>query len=326
MRQRQAPPILMTVASGSLKRYRLRMDTRFLESFVMVIEHGSVAAAARRLNLTDAAVAQRVRALEREIGMKLIGRSGRTVRATEAGGAILMHAKMLLRGVKDLRSVATEEQFSGELNLGAISSALTGILPALLASVAERYPLLKLFITPGSSEDLYQKTISGELDAAVMVEPQVGIPKTCDWTVWREEPFVVLASYSSKDTGAHRLLETQPFIRYDRNQLGGRLADKYLQMVKIRPQDRYELDSLEAIAVLVDRGLGVSLVPDWAPPWPEGLNLRKIPLPQPFEFRRIGLLWRRSSARIRLVRALAATAPRIASGRRQRREQRLQDL
>ena len=289
------------------------MDTRFLESFVMVIEHGSVAAAARRLNLTDAAVTQRVRALEGEIGTKLIARSGRTVRATEAGAAILTHAKSLLRGVKDLRSVATEELYSGELNLGAVSSALTGILPALLVSVAEKYPLLKLFITPGSSEDLYQKTVSGELDAAVIVEPQVELPKTCEWMVWREEPFVVLAPRAMKETGAHRLLETQPFIRYDRNQLGGRLADKYLQKVKIRPQDRYELDSLEAIAVLVDRGLGVSLVPDWAPPWPEGLNLRKIPLPQPFESRRIGLLWRRSSTRIRLVQALAAGAPAIGA-------------
>jgi DNA-binding transcriptional LysR family regulator len=291
------------------------MDTRFLESFVMVIEHGSVAAAARRLNLTDAAVTQRVRALEREIGTKLIARSGRTVRATEQGAAILTHAKSLLRGVKDLRSVATEELYSGELNLGAVSSALTGILPALLVSVADKYPLLKLFITPGSSEDLYQKTISGELDAAVIVEPQVELPKTCDWMVWREEPFVVLAPRAMKETGAHRLLETQPFIRYDRNQLGGRLADKYLQKVKIRPQDRYELDSLEAIAVLVDRGLGVSLVPDWAPPWPEGLNLRKIPLPQPFERRRIGLLWRRSSTRIRLVQVLAAGAPAIGADR-----------
>ena len=291
------------------------MDTRFLESFVMVIEHGSVAAAARRLNLTDAAVTQRVRALEREIGTKLIARSGRTVRATEQGAAILTHAKSLLRGVKDLRSVATEELYSGELNLGAVSSALTGILPALLVSVADKYPLLKLFITPGSSEDLYQKTISGELDAAVIVEPQVELPKTCDWMVWREEPFVVLAPRAMKETGAHRLLETQPFIRYDRNQLGGRLADKYLQKVKIRPQDRYELDSLEAIAVLVDRGLGVSLVPDWAPPWREGLNLRKIPLPQPFERRRIGLLWRRSSTRIRLVQVLAAGAPAIGADR-----------
>jgi DNA-binding transcriptional LysR family regulator len=296
------------------------MDTRFLESFVIVVEHGSVAAAARRLNLTDAAVTQRVRALEREIGTKLIGRSGRTVRATEAGAAILNHAKFLLRGVKDLRSVANEERFSGELNLGAISSALTGILPGLLARLAEKYPLLKLFIIPGSSEDLYQKVVSGELDAAVIVEPQVEMPKTCEWTLWREEPFIVLAPRSMKEAGAHKLLETQPFIRYDRNQLGGRLANKYLQKVKIRPQERYELDSLEAIAVLVDRGLGVALVPDWAEPWPEGLSLRKIPLPQPFEKRHIGLLWRRSSTRSRLVQALDADAPRVAAERRPHRE------
>lgn len=311
---------LQNVASDAAGRYRSVMDTRFLESFVMVIEHGSVAAAARRLNLTDAAVTQRVHALEREIGAKLIGRSGRTVRATESGAAILSHAKLLLRGVKDLRSVANEERFSGELNLGAVSSALTGILPALLAELTVKYPLMKLFITPGSSESLYQKVTSGELDAAVVVEPQVEMPKTCDWTLWREEPFVVLASRSMKETDAHRLLETQPFIRYDRNQLGGRLANRYLQQVNITPNDRYELDSLEAIAVLVDRGLGVSLVPDWAPPWPAGLNLRKIPLPQPFECRRIGLLWRRSSPRIRLVQALAADAPKVAAEARARGE------
>jgi DNA-binding transcriptional LysR family regulator len=309
------------MASRAVKRYRSSMDTRFLESFVMVVEHGSVAAAARRLHLTDAAVKQRVHALEREIGTKLVGRSGRTVRATEAGAAILPHAKILLRGVKDLRSVANEEQFSGELSLGAISSALTGILPALLARVTEKYPLMKLFITPGSSEDLYQKVTTGELDAAVIVEPQVELPKTCDWALWREEPFVVLAPRATKEIGAHRLMETQPFIRYDRNQLGGRLAEKYLQQVRIRPHDRYELDSLEAIAVLVDRGLGVSLVPDWAPPWPAGVNLRKIPLPQPFERRAIGLLWRRSTPRIRLVHALIADAPTVTSPQgRPRRE------
>ena len=52
------------------------MDTQFLESFVMVVEHGSVAEAARRLNLTAAAVTQRIRALEREIGTALVSRSG----------------------------------------------------------------------------------------------------------------------------------------------------------------------------------------------------------------------------------------------------------
>jgi len=294
------------------------MDTHFLESFIMIVEQGSVAGAARILRLTDAAVTQRVRALEREIGTKLIVRSGRTVRATEAGAAILVHAQSLLRGVKDLRSLANEKQFSGELNLGAISSALTGILPALLARLNAKYPLMKLFITPGSSEDLYRKVVAGELDAAVIVEPPTALPKICDWTLWREEPFVVLTPRAMKDANAHRILESWPFIRYDRNQLGGRLADKYLQHVKIKPQDRYELDSLEAIAILVDRGLGVSLVPDWAQPWPRGLQLRKIALPQPFENRRVGLLeWRGSPPR-RMIKALAAEAPRFRAERRPR--------
>lgn len=299
------------IASHIFRRYIFfLMDTQFLESFVMVVEHGSVAEAARRLNLTAAAVTQRVRTLEREIGATLISRSGRTVRATKAGTQILGGAQALLRGVLDLRAIATEESFSGELHLGAVSSALTGILPHLFARLTTKYPFMKLYICPGISGDLYRKVTDGELDAAVIVEPRFALPKTCGWTVWREEPLVVLAPQSMMESDPHRILSTEPFIRYDRKQFGGRLADDYLQKADIRPQDRYELDSLDAIAVLVDRGLGVSLVPDWAEPWPGGLSLRKIALPLPFEKRRIGLLWRRASPRIRLVQALAAEGPR----------------
>ena len=46
------------------------------------------------------------------------------------------------------------------------------------------------------------------------------------------------------------------------------------------PRERFELNALNAIAVMVDRGLGVSLVPDWARPWPEGLRLVRMPLPE----------------------------------------------
>jgi DNA-binding transcriptional LysR family regulator len=106
----------------------------------------------------------------------------------------------------------------------------------------------------------------------------------------------------------YKILQEQPFIRYDRKQWGGRIADNYLRHCGLSPRDRYELDSLEAIAVLVDRKLGVSLVPDWAPPWPEGLSLTKISLPQPFQKRRVGVLWRRSSAQIRLIHAFLTEA------------------
>ena len=73
----------------------------------------------------------------------------------------------------------------------------------------------------------------------------------------------------------HELLANEPLIRYDRNQWGGRQADEYLRKVGITPHERFELNALNAIAVMVDRGLGVSLVPDWARPWPEGLQLAR---------------------------------------------------
>jgi DNA-binding transcriptional LysR family regulator len=284
------------------------MDTTFLESFVMVVEHGSVAEAARRLNLTPAGVTQRLRALEVEFGKSLVVRSGRTLRPTEAGWAILPQAAHLLQNVRDLRSFVHEEEIAGELSLGAISSALTGILPTILAELAMNYPNLTLFIQPGSSTALYSMLIEGTIDAAVISEPEFALPKACEWMTWREEPLVVLAHRGIAERDTFKILRDEPLIRYDRRQWGGRLADNYLKHCGIFPKDRYELDSLETIAVLVDRQLGVSLVPDWAPPWPAGLLLTKLALPQRFQKRRVGLLWRRSCARIRLVHALLAEA------------------
>ncbi|MBR0344519.1 MAG: LysR family transcriptional regulator, partial [Rudaea sp.] len=65
------------------------MDTLFLNTFVSVVERGSMAAAARVLDITPAAVAQQIRTLEREIGVPLIARVGRTVSVTEEGARIL---------------------------------------------------------------------------------------------------------------------------------------------------------------------------------------------------------------------------------------------
>src|SRR5260370_14224452 len=99
------------VDNGFFKRYFLfRMDTRFLESFVTVVDGGSIAEAARRLNLTSAAVAQRIRALESEIGARLLFRSGRNVRPTEAGAAILARARNFLGEVRDLKSIAANDR------------------------------------------------------------------------------------------------------------------------------------------------------------------------------------------------------------------------
>lgn len=279
------------------------MDTQFLHTFVAVVDHGSMAAAARLLNITPAAVAQQIRTLEREIGAALIARSGRTVTVTEAGSRMLQRARNLLRDVADLSSVANDDANAGELRLGAGTNALTGMLPDILARMVEKFPRIKVFIKPGYSPELYRSVERGELDAAIVLKAPFALPKTCDWEQLREEPLVVLAPAAMAGRDPHELLASEPLIRYDRSQWGGHQADQYLRTAGITPHERFELNALNAIAVMVDRGLGVSLVPDWARPWPEGLKLVRLPLPLPFEPRCIGIVWSRSTIRIRLVTA-----------------------
>lgn len=280
-----------------------------------VVDSGSIAEAARRLNLTPAAVAQRIHALEGDIGARLLVRSGRSVRLTEAGAAILDRARHVINDIRDLKWIASDE-IAGELRLGAVSTARSGLLPDALASLIAKHPRIEPYIVHGTSELLYQKVLDGDIDAALIVQPPFAIPKSCDWRLLRQEPLVVLVPAGKSVPDPHAILATEPFIRLDRTKWGGRLVDGYLRQAGIRPHERFELDGLEAIAVLVDRGLGVSLVPDWAPPWPEGLSLTKLPVATQSFSRRMGLLWMRASLRLRLVSAFldaAATSNALRS-------------
>jgi DNA-binding transcriptional LysR family regulator len=284
------------------------METQFLESFAAVVDGGSIAAAARRLNLTAAGVAQRIRALEREIGAPLISRSGRTVRPTEGGAAILARARKLLADAHDLRAVAANDKPAGTLRLGAFPSITSGLLPDILALLTKRYPEIEVHIVRDTSSALYHKALDGQFDLVMIAQPPFAIPKSFNWRALREEPLIVLAPAAMRSRDPHELLRSEHYIAMDHNSWAGRLADAYLRQARIRPRERFELDGVETIALMVDRGLGVSLVPDWAKPWSEGLSLAIFALPENPFARRVGLLWDRASIRARLVHAFLEVA------------------
>src|SRR5262249_7324272 len=224
-------------------------DTRLLQSLLAVVDCGSMAEPARRLHVTPAAVAQRIHALESELGTRLEVRSGQTMRPAAAAATIVGRARDLLGVVRDIRSMVAGDVLAGELRLGALQTAQCGLLA----------------------------------DA-------------------------VITSTSVPEADAHTILAREPFIRLDRKIFSGQLIDACLRKAGIRPKERLELDGLELIAQLVDRRVGVSLLPDWAPPWPEGLALRKRALPDRSFRRRTGLLWKRASLRARLINAFLEQA------------------
>jgi DNA-binding transcriptional LysR family regulator len=284
------------------------MDSRFLESFVMVIDNGSIAETARRLNITAAGVAQRIHSLEADIGARLLVRSGQRVRPTEAGIAILNRARDVLADIRDLKSAALGDQPSGQLRVGATGSSTSGLLPDILRLLTKKYPQIDVYIVSGNGGELYQRMLEGDLDTAIMPQPTFAVPKAYDWRMLREERLIVLTAAATRSRDPHTLLASEPLIMPRRDSWVGRLVEGYLRHAGIQPTYRFEVDTLEAIAVMVDRGLGVALMHDWAPPWPEGLSVRKLPLPDNKFGRRLGLIWNRASVRIRLVRAFLEVA------------------
>ena len=172
------------------------MDIRYLQSFVTVVEVGSLAEAARRLDLTPAAIAARVRGLEEELGAVLVKRAGRSVKPTAAGEKILERARAVLRDIRDLRATASDSESLGELRLGVFVSAMTSVLPPVLKRLYERFPDLNVLVVTGSSVELCHQVATGAIDAAFVVEPQFAVAKSCAWTSLMEEPLVVVAHHS----------------------------------------------------------------------------------------------------------------------------------
>lgn len=260
-----------------------------------------MAEASRRLNITAAAVAQQIKSLEGEIGVELVTRVGKTVRPTEAGYRILERSRSLLNEARNLKALANLGEVCGELRLGSINTAVESLVPEVIAQLVSTYPDIKFHIKTAQSSELFDAVQRGDLDAAVCLHPQFSLPKTLIWQQLRVEKLIAIVPKELADYEPHELLQTLPFIRFDRKQWGGQLVELYLQKAGIIPRERVEISDLSAIAMLVGRGLGVALVPDTVMPLSAMVRLTRLPLPIDTEPRQLGILWQRSSIHEKLI-------------------------
>jgi DNA-binding transcriptional LysR family regulator len=252
------------------------LDIRFLESLLAVVEMGSIAAAARRQNLTPAAISQRIQTLEKQLGCELLARSAHSAKPTEACMALIPRLRRLTAEAQALSEDLDSAQLTGELSIGAISTALTGMMPAALKQFAEAAPGIRLKISPGASDRLYEAVLAGELDAAVLVQPPFAMPKALGSLVLRRERLVLLSPEPIDDLPLGSVIEGAPYIRYDPGSWGGRMAARFIEDRALQPEIFCDLDGLEAIAILVASGIGNSLVPAWASFRPDGLCVTEV--------------------------------------------------
>lgn len=267
---------------------------RELKTFLAVARYGTFAAAGMHIGLTQSAVSAQIRNLEQALGIRLFDRTGRQALLNAAGLRALPMARDMLDTFSRMAISDDVSEYRGELKIGAVATAQTGLLPQALLRLRQQAPQLEPKLVPGVSLNLLSQVDTGEVDLAILIKPPFELPKELSAQVIRREPFVLIVPLDLPGDDPLQLLTDHSHVRYDRNSFGGRLVTRFLREQRIDVQSALELDELEAIVKMVECGLGVSLLPR-AGLWLEyGAKVRVIPLGELTFYREMVLLQRYS--------------------------------
>lgn len=232
-----------------------------LKTFLTVARLGTFAAAGDAMGLTQSAVSGQMKRLEEKLGHDLFERTGRSARLNNMGVRVFEKSQKLLLLADTLTDPDEPLTQEGTLKIGAIASAHINPIPNVLLSFTTEFPKMRQSVVPGTSLELFDKVDKKNLDLAIIIRPNFGLPPTLKWTKLQAEPFVMIAPKSWDIDNPHTALKTLPFIRYSRISFGGRQVEHYLNIHEIQPKDFIELDEISTIVSLVVDTRGVSIVP-----------------------------------------------------------------
>ena len=281
------------------------MSIRRLRTLIAIAEAGTFAAAANATFVSHAAVSQQMKALESELGVSIFDRSKRSRSLNQRGRALVTKAREIVHAYDNMVDFAHDDALMGELTIGAVPTCMTSLVPRVVGVLKRRYPRLHVRVVPGLSAELQIQVERGFLDTAITSEPPF-LPNYLSWRAFAEEPLIVVASQEEESDDPEELLESRPFIRFNRRAWVGRQIDEWLQANKLNVLETMELDTLESISSMVFHQLGVSIVPKRCVPSTRPLPLKRIPLGPTARPRILGVVARRDGAKLQLVEALLA--------------------
>lgn len=139
------------------------MNLRYLETFCIVAEAGSLTAAGQRLGLTQSAVSLQLQKLEREFGAKLVDRGRQPVVLTAAGESLLEQASQILSLYRTAQENVQRAAESVEGTLNVAASTIPGeyILPSLLSSFCDRCPAVRVVLEVSDTAGVYNRLAEG---------------------------------------------------------------------------------------------------------------------------------------------------------------------
>ena len=279
------------------------MSVRKLRTLIEVAATGSFSAAADRVFITHAAVSQQMKSLELEFGVEIFDRSSRRPVLTSQGRMITERAHRLIQDYDTLTQMDNDPGFNGEINLGAVRTTLSAVIPQTLARMPKTCPNLNIHVVPGLTMQLVEQVERGMIDLALISRPRV-LKSGLNWRVIAREKLTLLAPSSETLQDINELLTTKPFIRFSRQAIIGGDIESWLHSKSIRVQDRMELENIEAICTMVELGLGVSIVPFNPAYMKKSSDIRYLELDADIGVRELGTICREDGIKQTAILAL----------------------
>ena len=243
------------------------MDLRSLNTFIQVAESGSFTRAGEKLGYSQPTISVQIKQLESELGIKLFDRIGHTIRLTEKGHDILLHAQQICHMCQAMElESARHDELRGTIRLAMGDSICSVLINRAFPLFREQFPHISLKVIPAGTDEMFYLLDHNEVDLVCTLDNHI---YNTNYVIADEEKVGVHFVASAENPLAKRPVLTledllsQPFFLTEKGMSYRRLMDEILARASIAIQPTLEIGRADLICDLVEQGPGLSFLPDY---------------------------------------------------------------
>ena len=282
------------------------IDPLSLKLFVSIVEEGTIAGAAEREHIAASAVSKRMSELEESFGTRLLQRTNKGVVPTDAGITLLQLARGVLHDMNNLYVQISEYSSGvrGHVRLSANISAINQFLPSEIRSFTDLHPGIHVHLEADISETIMKSVAEGTADVGIIT--MATYHQNLEFFQYHSDQLIVITpkDHPLAQKKSVSFLEILDFDLVGIT-VGSALHNQILrsaQELGKTPKLRIQVNSFDALCLMVEAGLGIGIVPKGAAkPYFKGLRIRPVTLDEPWANRELKIC-------IRSYEALTAAA------------------
>jgi DNA-binding transcriptional LysR family regulator len=268
------------------------IDPLSLKLFVSIVEEGTIAGAAEREHIAASAVSKRISELEESFGTQLLRRTNKGVVPTDAGITLLQLARGILHDMNNLALQISEYSSGvrGHVRLCANISSINQFLPAEIRSFTDLHPQIHIHLEGAISESIMKSVAEGAADVGIIT---MGIYRPdLEFFPYHTDQLIVITPkdhpLARKKSVSFRDTMDFDFVGLP---VGSALHNQILRAAQDlgrTPKLRIQVNSFDALCLMVEAGLGIGIVPKGAAkPYFKGLRIRPVALGEPWANREL---------------------------------------